>query len=316
MKKEEISLKNTKAEILEALNEALEREKNINKVKSDPIKEEKEKKTKEAVETSKENVSKNIFSDELNNKFNSLEMAIAAEEEKLKDLYGIEKELANITLVVNAGKDVLREIEDKKALETDKLNESIKSLEEMYQKKKNELEQEYDLKAKTLKLERDREIEEYNYKLKRDREIDKNKWDDEKRVREDNLKNKELETKKIFEEAKEKESYLKDLESKVSSIPDMIQKEYERGVKETTANLKKEYDYQIELLKKDYQNTIDRQNDKIESLNNEVNKINELNNKLQDKLDKAYLEMKELATTTVEANGGVKIIGNNQGENK
>lgn len=77
MKKEEISLKNTKAEILEALNEALEREKNINKVKSDPIKEEKEKKTKEAVETSKENVSKNIFSDELNNKFNSLEMAIA-----------------------------------------------------------------------------------------------------------------------------------------------------------------------------------------------------------------------------------------------
>lgn len=96
----------------------------------------------------------------------------------------------------------------------------------------------------------------------------------------------------------------------------MIQKEYERGVKETTANLKKEYDYQIELLKKDYQNTIDRQNDKIESLNNEVNKINELNNKLQDKLDKAYLEMKELATTTVEANGGVKIIGNNQGENK
>lgn len=29
----------------------------------------------------------------------------------------------------------------------------------MYQKKKNELEQEYDLKAKTLKLERDREIE-------------------------------------------------------------------------------------------------------------------------------------------------------------
>ena len=303
MKKEEISLKNTKAEILEALNEALEREKNINKVKSDPIKEEKEKKTKEAVETSKENVSKNIFSDELNNKFNSLEMAIAAEEEKLKDLYGIEKELANITLVVNAGKDVLREIEDRKTLETDKLNESIKSLEEMYQKKKNELEQEYDLKAKTLKLERDREIEEYNYKLKRDREID-------------NLKNKELETKKIFEEAKEKESYLKDLENKVSSIPDMIQKEYERGVKETTANLKKEYDYQIELLKKDYQNTIDRQNDKIESLNNEVNKINELNNKLQDKLDKAYLEMKELATTTVEANGGVKIIGNNQGENK
>ena len=38
MKKEEISLKNTKAEILEALNEALEREKSLSKIKSDPIK--------------------------------------------------------------------------------------------------------------------------------------------------------------------------------------------------------------------------------------------------------------------------------------
>lgn len=33
MKKEEITLKNTKAEILEALNEALEREKNMSKMK-------------------------------------------------------------------------------------------------------------------------------------------------------------------------------------------------------------------------------------------------------------------------------------------
>ena len=39
MKKDEITLKNTKAEILDALNAALEREKNINKVKSDPEKE-------------------------------------------------------------------------------------------------------------------------------------------------------------------------------------------------------------------------------------------------------------------------------------
>ena len=37
MKKEEITLKNTKAEILEALNEALEREKNMSKVKYDLV---------------------------------------------------------------------------------------------------------------------------------------------------------------------------------------------------------------------------------------------------------------------------------------
>ena len=53
MKKEEITLKNTKQEILDALNAALEREKNIAKVKSNPDQEEKERKIKVAVEETK-----------------------------------------------------------------------------------------------------------------------------------------------------------------------------------------------------------------------------------------------------------------------
>ena len=92
MKKEEITLKNTKAEILEALNQALEREKNINKTKSDPQKEELERKKKESISESKENIKQNIFSDELITKFKNLEMAIEALEEKLKNLYGLEGE--------------------------------------------------------------------------------------------------------------------------------------------------------------------------------------------------------------------------------
>ena len=71
----------------------------------------------------------------------------------------------------------------------------------------------------------------------------------------------------------------------------------------------------INLLKKDYINQIDRQNDKIEALKEEIANVNNLNNKLQEKMDKAYAQIKELATKTVESAGGVKIIGNNQGEN-
>ena len=120
----------------------------------------------------------------------------------------------------------------------------------------------------------------------------------------------------MLDEAKEKEKYLKELEEKVEKIPEMLENEYTKGVNETTNSLKKEQEYQTELLKKDYQNKIDRQNDKIESLNVELEKLSVLNQNLQEKMDKAYLEMKELATKTVEANGGVKILGNNSNENK
>lgn len=314
MKKEEITLKNTKAEILEALNQALEREKNINKTKSDPQKEEVERKKKESISESKENIKQNIFSDELINKFKNLEMAIEALEEKLKNLYGLEGELNNFTLVVNAGKDFLADLEIKKKVEIEKLETSIQELEALYKKKNKELEEEYATKAKTLKLERDREVEEYDYKLKREREIVNNKWEDEKKIREVNLKNLEDEAKKKLKEVTEKETYLKELEQKVEGIPEMMLKEYERGRKEATAELKKEQEYQTELLKKDFQNTIDRQADKIKSLEGELEKISALNVSMQDKMDKAYVEMKELATKTVEANGQVKIFSNNQAD--
>lgn len=310
MKNEEITLKNTKAEILEALNSALEREKNIAKIKSNPEKEEKQKNIQRAIEVSKNNVEQNIFSEELNKKFKDLELAISAEEEKLKNLYGIEKELNDITLVINAGKDCIAEIENKKSTETQNLKDKIEELEESYKLKKEELEKEYDLKAKSLKMEREREQEEYTYKTKRERAIANNNWEDEKNKRELEIARAQEETKKLLEDAKNNEEYLKSLEIKVEEMPALLDEKYNKGRKDAEMELKKDHEYAIQLLTKDFNNTIDRQNDKIESLKEELQKANELNSKLQEKMDKAYVELKELATKTVEASGGVKILGN------
>lgn len=316
MKNEEITLKNTKAEILEALNAALEREKDMAKVKYEPEKEEKAKKIEKAIQVSKENVEKKIFSEEFNNKFRDLEIAIEAEEEKLKELYGIEKELNNFVVVINAGKDYMVELEYNKKIRTEELNNNIKELEETYKAKKEELEKEYEVNAKRLKTERDREIEEYNYKLKREREISNNKWEDEKLQRENDLSKKEKEINELLEEATANAKNVKELEEKVNNIPTLLDKEYTRGRKEIAEELKKEYNYETELLKKDFQNTIDRQTDKILSLQEDVKKLNEEKLSLQEKLDQAYNQIKDMATKTVEATGGVKIIGNNASDAK
>ena len=316
MKKEEITLKNTKAEILEALNEALEREKNMAKMKYEPEKEEKKQKIEKAIEVSRENVEQKVFSEELNNKFKDLEVAIKAEEEKLKDLYGVEKELNNIVVVVNAGKDYMNKLEKEKSIKTEEMNNGIKKLEEEYKSKKEELEKEYDLKAKSLKMERDREIEEYNYKLKREREISNNKWEDEKNERENKLAKKELEVEELLEEAKSNVEHTKELENKVNEFPNLLEKEYAKGKKDATVELEKEHKYTTELLKKDLPPTIDRQEDKITSLKEELEKLNNEKNSLQEKLDQAYNQIKEMATKTVEATGGVKILGNNNNEVK
>lgn len=126
----------------------------------------------------------------------------------------------------------------------------------------------------------------------------------------------EVETKRLLEEVQVKEKYLKDLEAQVAGIPTLLEKEFTRGKEETTKELTKDHNYALELLKKDFQNTIDRQNDKISALQAELDKERELSASLQEKMDKAYLEIKELATKTVETSGGVKIIGNATSEVK
>ena len=239
-----------------------------------------------------------------------MELAIEAEEEKLKNLYGIENELINLVVVINAGKDYMAELENNKKVKLEEMNNSIKALEEQYKIKQESLEKEYEAKARTLKIERDRETEEYTYKTNREREISNNKWEDEKKERETELSRKEEKAKEILKEAEDKQEHITELENKVNDIPSLLEKEYASGRKEASSEIEKENKYAIELLKKDFQNTIDRQNDKIESLQEEVKKVNTEKDSLQSKLDQAYLQIKEMATKTVESTGGVKIIGN------
>ena len=315
MKNEDITLKNTKAEILQALNESLAKEKNKMDTKFTPEKEEKENVTKKAIEDTKVNVEQKIFSEELNNKFKELEIAINSEEEKLKNLYEVESELQNLTVVINAGKDYLMQLEEEKNNKKEELTKDISMLEDEYSNKSQVLQKEYETAAKILKVERDRENEEYNYKLKREREIDNNKWLDSKISRETELSRKEKETMDLLADTNAKAEYLKELEDKVNTIPQTMQKEYDKGVEACTKELNKEHEHTVALLKKDYQSIIDRLNDKLETLNQEMLRIMDQNSVMQEKLDNAYAEIKNMATKTVESAGLVKIIGNSQNEN-
>jgi len=68
----EITLKNKKSEILEALNAALKREKERAEAHYEPEKEEARQKAEFAVKETRNNVGREVFSEELNQKFNNL----------------------------------------------------------------------------------------------------------------------------------------------------------------------------------------------------------------------------------------------------
>ena len=75
-------------------------------------------------------------------------------------------------------------------------------------------------------------MEEYNYKIKREREISNNEWEDKKREREEKLAKAEKDAMELLEQAKNDVVHMEDLEEKVNQIPELLQKEYEKGKKE------------------------------------------------------------------------------------
>jgi hypothetical protein len=316
----EITIKNTKAEIMDALNNALKRAELAEQGRLNPEKEEKENIEKKAVETTKKAVGQNIFSRELNDKFNDLQIAIATEESRLQELYGVGKELQKLALAIEAGKDCLTKIEAEKAVKEETAKKNLESLateftqknEELktdYTKKNEELKAEYEAYTKKLKIERTREAEEYQYNLTRTREKEENAWADKKAEREAELLKWEAQAKELLAEAENKIAYTRELEKKVEDIPSLLQSEKDSAIAATTEILLKEHEYKSTLENKDYQSSIARLEDKKLFLEKELESSTKTVNALQIKLDKAYTEMRELATKTVESASGFKIIG-------
>jgi len=314
MSETEITLKNTKVEILEALKSALKRAEMVEKTKLEPEKVMKEQAEKKAIETTQKAVEENIFSKELIDKFHNLQIAITAEENKLQELYGIGCELQKLALVIESGNERIAKIEAEELIKTKEKQDNLQALDAQFNQKKLELQFEYDEVSKKLKIDRERENEEYQYNLARKREKENNAWSDEKKARESALLKQEQDAKIMLEEAESKIEYIKSLEDKVENIGALVEKEKQAAIKAVTANLNMEFEHKSALAEKDCKNSISRLEDKVSYLEKELSVSNELVITLQNKLDKSYTELRELATKTVEFTGGVKILGNLEGK--
>jgi len=310
MSESEIGMKNTKSEILAALDAALRRAEAAERGRLNPEKEEKERNEKKAVESAKKAVEQNIFSKELNDKFGDLQAAIAAEESRLQELYGVSREMQKLALAIEVGRDRVAAIEAERSEKEDAWKKSLENIKAEYEQKSAELQAEHNAHVMKLKVERTRENEEYQYNLKRTREKEDNALADDKAAREAELQRREAVAAELLADAESKAGYIRSLEEKTESIPTLIASERESAVTAATEDLKREHAHQSALAEIENKSTIVRLEDKVAFLEKQLVGSNKAVEVLQGKLDKAYSEMRDLAAKTVESTGGLKIIGN------
>jgi len=295
----EMTLKNTKAEILEALNAALERFQEMDKGKLNPEKFERTQLEGRAVQSVKSSINEGIFSTRIIDKWNDLQMAIEVEERKLEELYGVGKELQNLALVIEVGKEQMQEIDQDKEKQTEEIKVNLEKLRTEYMSKKLELLDDYEATNRKIKQDRVREEEEYKYNLSRARAIESNEFEDEKRAREAELFRKETRIADLLSEVNFKAEHVKNLEAEVEGFAERIENEKALAVKAAIMQVSLEYDHKIALSVKDYESAIERLKDKIAYMDKELDLLANANKILQAKVDNSYMEMRDLVAKSV-----------------
>ena len=164
-----------------------------------------------------------------------------------------------------------------------------------------------DLKAQ-LKQERQREEEEYTYNRDRARKIAEDKWADEEAVKRKELEawNNSIEERELSVIAQE--NHIGDLEQKVAEIPSLIESATTEGYEKGKSDAGKSWGFEKRAIEQKNEYEQKALHDKVERLETDLSDAKNTIVTLQNKLDSAYAQMRELATDTVKSNGGVKIL--------
>lgn len=317
----ELTMKNTKQELYDAYMEQKKQLEARTAMKDDPVVAQENKRRAAVLVSADEVAELDILSPGVVQQYKDLREAIEMKKDTLKDLYDIEVEASSLVALINAHKDKEQELKDKYK----KLSEDLES---EYQEKKSLKENELiELEIKKeevlnvtasenkalfeeLDKARKREREEYEYNLKRERKIAEDKWNDEQAAKEKALAEREASIAETEAVLAAKEEYIEELERKVSEIPDLIESATNEGIKKGKEDADKSNAFEVRSInqKNEYEQASLR--DRVTRLESDLAASNAKNDVLQEKLDAAYAQMRELAAETVKSAGGVKIIGN------
>lgn len=277
-----------------------------------------ENKKVQAVEA-KEIIEMGILSDEIKNKYNSLKNTMTDMESELKSMYGIQVKANTLEALVNTHNticvdlnkkyDAMRaELEEEYRNSLKNHDEEIATLQKDIKVKKETLTKEYNQHKEEIDLKRKREEEEYQYNLKIKKRNENDAWEKEKEERESELSVRE-------NAVAVREEKMNSLEVKVITMTDDMEKmkeqhaqelqdSYNKGKKDADDSHKKSQVFierENKLIKEKFE-------DKIADLEAKLAEEKQRSIELSTKLESAYMQIREIATKTVEANGSVKIV--------
>lgn len=311
--------KSAKEYILEAYLQELQAIQEKSKLLETPTDIVEKEKLENTLQLAEEVLSMNILNSDITNEYTQLNEKIKCKKDNIFKLYGIEVTNASLQAIKNAYTTVANglaeyiqnekeEFEKTQKEELDEVMDTISQNADTTSEKVKAIYDEISEKTNSNKIEAQREQAEYDYTLKRSRK--QNKEEREKIVldRKNELQLKEDDIQKQKQQCLDKLQEIEDLQTKVDSIPTLIETAKLEGATAKEKELGKDYGYKSAMAKKDTDNQINNLQDEYKRLEDKYQQLLTEKNTLSNKLDKCYAESRQLATDTVKSTGGINIL--------
>jgi len=336
IKPKELSMSNTKKEMLDVYNILLKQLQEKREAELKPEKKIEEKKKREVVEMaealSSEGVVNEIgnlkleigkrlthISDGLEEeviKYKKIQEAIKIKDEELKELYDIERSAETFAALIEAQNQKRQEFESEIAARKEELNREILAIREEWEKEKKEHEAEMKERDAAEAKRREREKEEYGYCFKREQQLAKDKFEDEKAKTEKEIQLKKEQMEKDLTEREkavaEREEELGELQKKVIAFPKEMEEAINNAVKDTTERITLEAKNRAELIRKEFDGERNVLTTRIESLEKTAKEQSGQISNLSEQLEKAYQKVQDIAVKSVEGSSSLKSLSSLQ----
>ncbi len=330
----EISIKNTKNEILSAYEDLLKKvqEKKTDEPKKVQEQQKQETVVKNAATLSHEGIVKEISNLKLSlssaldklsenfvsefRKFEELQQAIQFEKQQLEDLYQLSANTDSLSAMLLAQKEKKEQFEQEMASRKAELDEKIKTEKERFDtemaEKRNQWEKEqeqYASQAKETQEEKKkiqaREDEEYQYNLKITRKKEADQYEEKKQKLEKELADKKAAFEKEFADRETKiqeaEAELKELRLKNASFPDELEKAVNAAVLAATEKLETRFGFEKELKQKETEGELRLKDQIIETLKAKIKDMETTIKELSQKAVTAETNVKDIAIRAIES---------------
>ncbi|HEX4840516.1 MAG TPA: hypothetical protein VFU89_08760 [Rhabdochlamydiaceae bacterium] len=227
--------------------------------------------------------------------------AIIIENEHLQKLHKID--------VTAAALDQLIENYQQKKME---LELEISSMREELEKERARKEEETVESEKNLKTARLREKEEYEYQLKIERKKAQDQYEEERAAQERSNREKQDTFEKTWQQREEglkaRENHLQELQKTVDAFPSRLQETIDKTRDEAIAQTEQRFSQQLLVLQKDRETEQRLAEMKIRSLEENAIRQQEHIKRLEQQVDEAKREVKQIAEKAIEGASGAKTL--------